>query len=59
MLYNLEAKGLIVSRVEQGDSARPRRYYRLTARGKKQLDQAAVQWEALTTAMGKLGVTGG
>ncbi|MFA9477415.1 PadR family transcriptional regulator [Phycisphaerales bacterium AB-hyl4] len=58
MLYNLEAKGLIASRVQQVNGSRPRRYYRLTARGKKQLARDAAQWEALSVAMGKLGVTG-
>ncbi|MEX0652564.1 MAG: helix-turn-helix transcriptional regulator [Phycisphaeraceae bacterium] len=59
MLYNLEAKGLIASRVTQADSSRPRRYYRLTAKGKKQLARDTAQWQALSTAMGKLGITGG
>jgi PadR family transcriptional regulator, regulatory protein PadR len=58
MLYNLEAKGLIASRVAPSDTGRPRRYYHLTARGKKQLARDAAQWEALSAAMGKLGLTG-
>ena len=59
LLYNLEAKGLIASRVEAAASGRERKYYRLTARGKKQLDHDAKQWEALGIAMGKLGFNGG
>ncbi len=58
MLYNLEAKGLIASRTQVADNNRPRRYYRLTDRGKKQLARERKQWEALSIAMGKLGVLG-
>ena len=60
MLYNLEAKGLIASRiVEAADTRRPRKYYRLTTRGKKQLAHDRKQWQALSAAMGKLGIVGG
>jgi PadR family transcriptional regulator PadR len=58
LLYNLQAKGLIASRVEKADSGRPRRYYRLTRKGSQQLARHRKQWEALSLAMGKLGVTG-
>jgi len=58
LLYNLEAKGWIVSRVETAENGRPRKYYRLTEGGKKQLVRGQKQWEALTVAMGNLGVTG-
>ena len=39
MLYNLEGKDLVVSREKQGPNGRTRRYYRLTAKGKKKLQQ--------------------
>jgi PadR family transcriptional regulator PadR len=58
LLYNLEAKGLIASRV-QDVAGRPRKYYRLTDSGKRQLARDRKQWEALSVAMGKLGVIGG
>ena len=59
LLYNLEAKGLIVSRVETStETSRPRKYYRLTDKGKRQLARDRKQWEALSVAMGKLGVIG-
>lgn len=57
MLYNLEAKGLIASRIDEA-GPRPRRYYRLTAKGKKQLSHDTQQWRALVEAMGAVGVTG-
>jgi PadR family transcriptional regulator PadR len=59
LLYNLEAKGLIASRHETADNGRPRKYYRLTDKGKRQLARDRKQWEALSVAMGKLGVIGG
>lgn len=60
LLYNLEAKGLITARVEESstDSNRPRKYYRLTDKGRRQLAVEQEQWQALSTAMGKLGVIG-
>lgn len=56
MLYNLEAKGLVASRVDD-TGARPRRYYRLTGRGKQVLSKQQKQWQALTGALAGLGVT--
>jgi PadR family transcriptional regulator, regulatory protein PadR len=58
LLYNLEAKGLVASREEVAENGRPRKYYRLTARGKTQLARDIKQWEALSLAMGKLGIVG-
>jgi PadR family transcriptional regulator PadR len=57
LLYNLEAKGLVTSRTQDA-AGRPRKYYRLTDRGKRQLARDRKQWEALSMAMGKLGVIG-
>ena len=59
LLYNLEAKSLIASRVETADNGRPRKYYRLTDKGKRKLARDRKQWEALSIAMGKLGLMGG
>ena len=61
LLYNLEGKGLIASRVaaaDKSDTGRPRKYYRLTDKGRRQLARERKQWEALSAAMGKLGVIG-
>jgi PadR family transcriptional regulator PadR len=55
LLYNLEAKGWVASRVDDS-GARPRRYYRLTGKGKKQLAKQQKQWEAATRAMTALGI---
>jgi PadR family transcriptional regulator, regulatory protein PadR len=59
LLYNLQAKGLIASRTDMAENGRPRRYYRLTNRGTKQLARDRKQWEALSAAMGNLGLIGG
>jgi PadR family transcriptional regulator PadR len=55
MLYNLEAKGLVNSRVDE-TGPRPRRYYRLTHKGERKLAADAEQWQALFAAFESLGV---
>jgi PadR family transcriptional regulator PadR len=69
LLYNLEAKGLIEGTWRDGGSAdrakgavgagRERKYYRLTARGKRQLARDVEQWKSLARAMQALGIVGG
>ena len=60
LLYNLEAKGLVAARTAtSADTNRPRTYYRLTDKGRRQLARDRKQWEALSVAMGRLGVIGG
>lgn len=59
MLYNLEAKGWVASRIEDSDNGRPRKYYRLTDKGKKELARSRKEWEALNVAMTQLGLIGG
>jgi len=55
LLYNLEAKGWIKSRIDE-THARPRRYYRLTGKGKRVLGKQQQQWTALTEAMTAMGI---
>ena len=55
MLYNLEAKRLVRSRVDR-TGPRPRRYYRLTSKGKRRLARDTEQWRAVTAAMSSLGI---
>jgi PadR family transcriptional regulator PadR len=59
LLYNLEAKGLIAARTDTADNGRPRKYYRLTDAGQRQLAIDREQWQALSVALGRLGVIGG
>lgn len=56
MLYNLEAQGFIRSNRATSESGRERKYYSLTAKGKKRLAHDARQWEAVTRAMSALGI---
>jgi len=58
LLYNLEAKGLVAARTEVADNGRPRKYYHLTDRGKRRLARDRKQWQAMSVAMGKLGIAG-
>ncbi len=58
LLYNLEAKGYIVSRWVE-DGARPRKYYRLTSDGRKRLADDSRQWRDVATAMEALGIING
>jgi PadR family transcriptional regulator PadR len=55
LLYNLEAKGLVASRLDE-TGPRARRYYRLTGKGKRRLAHDRRQWSAVMDAMAALGV---
>jgi PadR family transcriptional regulator, regulatory protein PadR len=55
LLYNLEAKGLVTSRVDES-GARPRRFYRLTQQGRRKLAEDTRQWQALWEAFRSLGL---
>ena len=57
MLYNLQAKGLIAGRATEVEG-RPRKYYRLTEKGKRHLARQQKQWQSLALAMGNLGLIG-
>ncbi len=57
LLYNLEAKGLVTSRVDQTGN-RPRRFYHLTQRGRRKLADDTKQWQTLWEAFRSLGLTG-
>ena len=56
MLYNLEAQGLIKAQWRDGESGRQRKYYALTAAGKRRLAADTKQWEVLSRAMVALGI---
>ncbi len=56
MLYNLEAQGIVRAKKAEADNGRVRKYYSLTAKGKRRLAKDAKQWQAVTAAMLALGV---
>src|SRR5690349_1405870 len=53
-LYRLEAKGWIAASWELSDKGKRARYYRLTAKGRKQLATEQSKWEAFSRAVGLL-----
>lgn len=56
LLYNLEAKKLIRGKWRTADSGRRRKYYELTALGRKRLETQRRQWSELVGAMEGLGL---
>jgi PadR family transcriptional regulator PadR len=56
LLYNLEAQGLVRAEWREDEAPRPRKYYTLTAKGKKRLAHDVAQWRAVEHAMRGIGV---
>jgi PadR family transcriptional regulator PadR len=54
VLYRLEAAGLVDVRWETLKRGVPRKYYRLTAAGRKELARLIEEWRAFTGAMTNL-----
>ena len=51
-LHRLEAQGSIAASWELSDKGKRAKYYRLTARGRKQLETARARWDTFSRAMG-------
>ena len=51
-LHRLEDRGLLSSEWGVSDNNRRARFYRLTARGRKELDAATSRWRRMTRAIG-------
>jgi PadR family transcriptional regulator PadR len=58
LLYNLEGKEWIAARWQVAENGRRRKYYRLTAKGRRQLEHSRTQWSRLVTALGRMRVLG-
>lgn len=56
LLYNLEAQGLVRAEWRNAESGHSRKYYGLTAKGKKRLAHDIAQWQAVAGAMRALGI---
>jgi len=54
LLYNLEAKELVESAVQLSESGRKRRYYTITAKGRKRLARHRQQWQKLQEGMNRV-----
>lgn len=57
LLYNLEDKGLITHRRSRVAQGRTRKYYGLTAEGRRWLEENSARWTELVEAMARLGLT--
>jgi PadR family transcriptional regulator, regulatory protein PadR len=53
-LYRMENRGWIKAQWALTENGRRAKYYRLTARGRKQLDAESESWTQLTGAIGKI-----
>ena len=53
-LYRLEADGCIAATWEKSDKGKRARYYRITAKGRKQLAAEQSKWDAFVGAMANL-----
>ena len=53
-LYRMEKDGWITGRWVEKPNERRRRFYRLTAAGRRQLEQERSSWKAFATAIGQV-----
>ena len=51
-LHRLENRGLLTADWKQTETGREAKFYRLTRKGRSQLETEAVSWERLTEAVG-------
>ena len=58
-LHRLENRGLLAAEWKQSDTGREAKYYRLTRKGRAQLQSETASWQRLTEAIAAiLGTTG-
>ena len=54
LLRTMEANGLLRSEVEPSVTSPPRRYYTITAKGRKTLEAQRKSWREFTAAVGRI-----
>lgn len=54
LLHQLEQQELVTSYQRQADSARVRKYYAITPKGKKQLQEKREEWDSFTSAVNQV-----
>jgi len=54
VLHRMEKEGFIVSRWKMSEGGRLRRYYKITEKGRRELDSERRQWRSVTEALAKL-----
>lgn len=57
LLRRLERSGVLQSKWVESSSGAPRKYYSLTALGRRQLERKAAQWEAIADSVAELNKT--
>jgi DNA-binding PadR family transcriptional regulator len=53
-LYRLEQKGVIESEWGVSDQNRQAKFYKLTRKGRREMDAEAESWDRLSTAVGRV-----
>lgn len=53
-LYRMEKRGLLASDWQTSELGRPAKFYKLTAAGKKHLEQEMVEWKDFTVAVARV-----
>ncbi len=53
-LHRLELRGLIAAKWGLSDNNRRAKFYRLTARGRKQLEKDSARWTLMSAAIGRI-----
>lgn len=51
LLHRLEHQGYLKARWHQADTGRKRKYYRITAQGRKALQDQQLQWQLINSAL--------
>ncbi len=54
ILHSFEQNGLVKSYWEESEQGRKRKYYHITKKGLKELDDTKQEWEAYSAAVGKV-----
>jgi PadR family transcriptional regulator PadR len=54
VLHRMEKEGFLVSRWKMSEGGRLRRYYRITEKGRRELESERRQWQSVTKALARL-----
>jgi len=54
VLHRMEKEGFLASRWKMSEGGRLRRYYRITEKGRRELDKERRQWQSVTKALAAL-----
>ncbi len=54
ILHKLENDGFVKSYMSKGDSGRERKYYQITVKGKKQLEEEKEKWNIFSSSVNKV-----